>query len=156
MSGVFAYMQHTTIWEKFIASSQHMEKILHEFDNVVDWGAQNGELGRPKRASGEPAAGFRDVYCYWIDATLLKIETAAGNWWDEARRYYEHAFGTTPNGEKWLADVLTTKGAMPRSGMRFPHARNSHPTPGQDKIWTASNYDALWKTGQGYGAAGPF
>ncbi|KAL5040878.1 hypothetical protein BDW71DRAFT_212673 [Aspergillus fruticulosus] len=162
-AGVFSYMRNTMIWNKFRASSQHMEKTLHEFDTEYQWsgnGAANqGQIDLPQRAANQPTAGLRDLYCYWIDQLLGEIEANGVNWVRSATANYRASSYASDNaGRKWLDNVLNSNGLISESSMRFLRAANQHRAPNAQNpsIWAQSRYENLWRTGQGYGAAGPF
>ncbi|KAH7322711.1 glycosyl hydrolases family 18-domain-containing protein [Stachybotrys elegans] len=156
LAGVFYYMSHPDIWPKFTATSQHMENVWKQFDDEYDWGGPDsaGEPGLPTRTTGQPRAGLRDLYCYWIESELRNIEARADTWVDTATRNYRKDFGGRPIGDRWLANVLNPSGYISATKLKFPKARTSHknPNPGSPDIWLASNYQGLWA----HGAAGPF
>lgn len=163
-AAVFSYMRNTWIWPKFIESSQHMEEVLHEFDTSFNWngnGAENvGQLGRPQRGVGDPAAGLRDLYCYWIDKHMSEIEGSAALWLQAAEPKYRASYGSDNAGISWLQNVLTPQGPISAGNLVFLHsAQNPHrfnPANTNRATWLLSNYQGLWRTGQGYGPAGPF
>lgn len=156
--GVFSYMGRADIWPKFQASSQFMEQACREFDQSYAWGSFQGgaELGRPARPGTnppQPEPGLRDLYAYWIDRVLADIEARARAWYDATVPAYTQSYGSDNDGRKWLANVLNTQGQISPTGLRFPRAGARHGTTG---LWAQSNYENLWLTGPGYGAAGPF
>jgi chitinase len=160
-AGVFSYMRNTVIWGKFVASSQHMEQTLAEFDANFNWNGQNaenvGQPGIPQRAAGQPVAGLRDLYCYWIDMFLRDIEAKGVAWWNAAEpAYRQSSYGSDNDGIKWLKNVMNANGPISPTTMRFLHARNQHGPFGSNNnptvLWAQSNYDSLW----GNGPAGPF
>jgi chitinase len=151
------------IWNKFCASSQFMEKTLHEFDTDYQWSgngpANQGQIGRPQRTANQPMAGLRDLYCFWIDQLLGQIETNGANWVRSATANYKaSSYASDDAGKKWLNNVLKPNGLISESTMRFLRAASQHPKPNSQSpsIWAQSRYENLWRTGQGYGAAGPF
>lgn len=158
-ASVFYYMRNTEIWNIFKTSSQGIEAALHEFDESYKWGSQKDEPERPKRGTGQPSAGLRDLYCYWIDMELGNIETLAGIWHTGAKAEFEAEFknsGSSP-ATVWL-QTFSTGRSLGKDMLKFEGASNGHKKPSSSKpdIWKESNYDGLWKTGTGYGAAGPF
>ncbi|KAI0523939.1 glycosyl hydrolases family 18-domain-containing protein [Xylaria bambusicola] len=159
-AAVFSYMRSSWIWPKFVASSQFMEQRLHEFDELYTWGSEADEPGRPQRATGQPAAGLRDLYCYWIDDHLGSIEAEAERWWNAARPQFEARYGMDDDGIKWLRNVFVKGGPISIDKMKFLRTTRQHarPNPGNPKIWATSNYQDLWVAGTGtdFGAAGPF
>ncbi|KAL2817250.1 hypothetical protein BDW59DRAFT_166064 [Aspergillus cavernicola] len=162
-AGVFSYMRNTMIWNKFRTSSQFMEKTLHEFDNDYQWtgnGAANqGQVGLPQRIANQPTAGLRDLFCFWIDQLLGEIEANGVNWVRSATANYRaSSYASDDAGQKWLNNVLNANGLISELNMRFLRAANQHwaPNAQNPSIWAQSRYENLWRTGQGYGAAGPF
>ncbi|EMD68575.1 glycoside hydrolase family 18 protein [Bipolaris sorokiniana ND90Pr] len=164
-AAVFSYMRNTWIWPKFVESSQFMEEMLHEFDTSFNWNGNgavnNGQLGRPQRGVGDPMAGLRDLYCYWIDKHLTEIEGTAAVWLQAAEaKYRASSFGSDNAGIQWLQNVMTPQGPISARNLVFlhsnqvPHRFNpGNPNPVR---WLLSNFQDLWRTGAGYGAAGPF
>ncbi|SPJ79175.1 related to chitinase [Fusarium torulosum] len=159
-AGVFQFMNDQDVWEKFVESSQHMESVLAEFDQEYPWTSSKhiniGQPGVPTRSRGEPKAGLRDLYCFWLETRLTEIEDTGRNWVRAATANYRSAFGLEPDGKKWLDNVLKPQGLISESKLKFPAAstRPIHrsPNPSQPDIWTASNFRDLWELG----AAGPF
>lgn len=161
-AAVFSYMRNTIIWDKFKTSSQHMENVLNDFDVNFNWNGQNpentGQLGRPTRAAGEPVAGLRDLYCYWIDKHLTDIERKAAAWLVTAEANYRaSSYATDNDGIAWLKNVMTPGGLISAQNMRFLHSTQAQHTfnPGNPNPteWLLSNFDGLWSN---LGAAGPF
>lgn len=147
------------IWPKFTETSQHMEIILGEFDDVywtLTGNDDTGSLGRPNRAAGQPRAGLRDLYCFWMDSVLTDIESDAAVWVKSTTANYRSAFAGEPNGKKWLDNVLKPGGYISESNLKFPKALSRHAgeNPSDPKIWTQSNFEGLWDSV--LGAAGPF
>lgn len=163
-AAVFSYMRNTWIWPKFVDSSQWIEQVLHKFDTRVNWngnGAENnGQLGRPQRGTGDPEAGLRDLYCYWIDKYLTDIEGRASLWLKATESKYRASYGSDNAGINWLQNVTTPQGPISAQTLMFLHSgQNPHTfNPGNSNParWLLSNFQDLWKTGAGYGAAGPF
>ncbi|KAJ3548344.1 hypothetical protein NM208_g1045 [Fusarium decemcellulare] len=159
-AGVFYYMRRDDIWSKFTETSQHMELVLAEFDEQYPWTTSKhintGQPDIPSRASGEPTAGLRDLYCFWIESLLTNIEASASSWLTATTANYKSAFEGEPNGKKWLDNVLRPGGLISASILKFPKAAFTHsrPNPSQPDIWTQSNFKDLWDSGTG--AAGPF
>ncbi|KAG8160926.1 hypothetical protein KVR01_009190 [Diaporthe batatas] len=149
--GVFSYMKQDIIWQKFVDSSQLIENSLTEFDNTYNWGSVGGEIGRPtNRGANQPAAGLRDLYCYWVDRQLNSIEAKADNWVQAARTKYESRYGGEPRGIDWLATEFNANtGTIRSANLRFPAS------PGGKHGLTGgpfnSDFRGLW-TGQ----AGPW
>lgn len=158
-AGVFYYMRHPDIWNIFRTASQGMETAMHEFDMSYKWGSEKGEPKLPRRSEDQPKAGLRDLYCYWIDMELSNIETKAGIWHTQAKTNFEAEFRSSGGNDAtaWL-ETFSSDHPMGKDKLRFNRATNRHkkPNPQNPDIWTASNYANLWKTGPGYGAAGPF
>jgi chitinase len=159
-AGVFYYMRRDEIWDKFTETSQHMELVLAEFDEQYPW-TRSGHIntGQPKlpiRTAGQPTAGLRDLYCFWIESLLTNIEKSASGWLTATTANYKSAFGGEPAGKKWLDNVLHSGGLISESILTFPKAAFTHkaPNPLQPDIWTQSNFKELWDEGKG--AAGPF
>lgn len=144
-------MRQDIIWQKFVATSQLIEESLKYFDDNYNWGSAAGEIGRPaNRAANQPAAGLRDLYCYWVDRQLNSIEAKADNWVQAARTKYESRYGSEPRGIAWLKTELNANtGAIRSATLRFP------PSPGGKHGLTGgpfnSDFEGLW-TGQ----AGPW
>ncbi|GAW17905.1 hypothetical protein ANO14919_073740 [Xylariales sp. No.14919] len=157
-AGVFSYMRNSWIWPKFKASSQWMEQRLQEFDDTYTWGSEADEPGRPQRATGQPSAGLRDLYCFWIDFHLGSIEERGEQWWNAARPKFQAGYGSDDDGKKWLDNVFVQGGAISIQNMRFLRTTRQHarPNPSNPAIWATSNYQDLWMTGGNFGAAGPF
>lgn len=148
---VFSYMNQDVIWDKFTASSQLIEGSLRDFDNAYQWGSAAGEIGRPtNRAPNQPAAGLRDLYCFWVDLQLNSIEAKADNWVNSARTKYESRYGGEPRGIDWLATEFNAQtGTIRSANLRFPAAGlNKHGRTGGP---FNSDFRGLW-TGQ----AGPW
>ena len=103
-AGVFYYMRNSEVWKIFISSSQGIEVVLHEFDESYKWGSEKDEPGRPIRIAGQPKAGLRDLYCYWIDMELANIETTASTWRAAAKTNFESRFGSSGGAQarNWL------------------------------------------------------
>ncbi|KAL2752063.1 glycoside hydrolase family 18 protein [Sodiomyces alcalophilus JCM 7366] len=160
LAGVFYYMRRDEIWPKFTATSQHMENVLDEFDSSYPWSGtghgNNGQPGIPNRASGQPRAGLRDLYCFWIEAVLANIEARASGWLTATTANYRSAYAGEPQGKKWLDNVLHPGGYIAASKLKFPKAGFTHnnPNPSQPDIWLQSNYKGLWDSSNG--PAGPF
>jgi chitinase len=157
--GVFWYMKLDDIWQIFKETSQEIEEALHEFDQSYSWGSANDGPTRPNRGNGQPTAGLRDLYCYWIEMELGSIETKAAIWHTEARSNFEAAYKSTGGNEatSWLK-MFSSGRPLGADQLKFKQATVGHskPDPSKPDIWTESNYSGLWKTGSGYGAAGPF
>ncbi|KAF7870544.1 hypothetical protein EAF04_004288 [Stromatinia cepivora] len=153
VAGVFSYMRHADIWPKFVDSSQYMERACRQFDQSYTWGSSNGEIDRPNRANGQPEAGLRDLYVYWIDNVLNDIEARADVWYQATVSSYTASYGSDNDGVAWLKNVLNPQGEISSTSLRFLHSLNGH---GPGPFWTQSKYDDLWLTGQGFGPAGPF
>lgn len=161
--GVFHFMSDGVIWDKFRASSQWMEEVFREFDKTYPWGGNNpinqGEPKRPSRGRDQPEAGLRDLYCFWIDEHLGSIEATMRQWHSAALSAYENKFKGTTTSDNWVNKKLKN-GDLSIDQVRFPRSLNRHKgksssLAGAD-IWSQSNYKDLWKTGNGFGAAGPF
>lgn len=69
-----------------------METVLQQFDDSYSWGGNNpvnsGQPGLPGRMNGQPKAGLRDLYCYWIDRYLQGIENLGEQWLTTSRANY--------------------------------------------------------------------
>lgn len=158
-AGVFHYMRNSDIWSIFKTASQGMETAMHEFDASYDWGSEKGEPELPDRSNGQPEAGLRDLYCYWIDMELGNIETQVHIWQTQAQTNFEAEFKSSGGNDAttWLK-YFSSGRPIGKDELRFSRASNGHkkPDPKNPDIWTESNYANLWKTGTGYGAAGPF
>ncbi|KAF5006577.1 hypothetical protein FDECE_7052 [Fusarium decemcellulare] len=118
-------------------------------------GSKYPMLLRPT-VSGEPTAGLRDLYCFWIESLLTNIDASASNWLTAITANFKSTFGVEPYGKKWLDNVLHPGGLISASILKFPKAAFTHskPKPSQPDIWTQSNFRGLWDSGTG--AAGPF
>jgi chitinase len=64
IAGVFQYMKNPLIWPKFTEASTLIEQTLIVFDQTYPWNEPRNMPDRPNRASGEPQAGLRDLYCF--------------------------------------------------------------------------------------------
>ncbi|UPK96513.1 hypothetical protein LCI18_007448 [Fusarium solani-melongenae] len=144
-AGVFYYMRRPEIWSKFVETSQAIEEIFDDFD-----------IEPTDRVAGQPTPGLRDLYCYWIDMTLAEMEATAAAWLTAATANFKANFGDSPDGKKWLANVLNSNGYISASKLKFPQAAVKHRSPSRANpdIWTQSNYQGLWKSA--LGSAGPF
>ncbi|KAK7516918.1 uncharacterized protein IWZ02DRAFT_505504 [Phyllosticta citriasiana] len=78
-AGVFQYMNDEDIWRVFTETTKSIEDVLEDFDAKYGW-EDEGMLIRPEREEGQPAAGLRDLWCYFIDSTLTKIDWQAIEW----------------------------------------------------------------------------
>ncbi|KPM42249.1 hypothetical protein AK830_g4355 [Neonectria ditissima] len=160
VAGVFYYMRRAEIWPKFVSTSQYIEDILDDFDMEHPWTetkAMNvGQPGIPNRAKGEPAAGLRDLYCFWIDYELGRIEQKAASWLTTATTNFKAEFGSSFDGKKWLDNVMKPGGYISASKLKFPQVSVAlhRPNPSSPNIWPQSNYKDLWSVENG--AAGPF
>lgn len=101
-------MRHADIWPKFVDSSQYMERACRQFDQSYTWGSSNGEIDRPNRANGQPEAGLRDLYVYWIDNVLNDIEARADVWYQATVSSYKASYGSDNDGVAWLKNVLNS------------------------------------------------
>lgn len=152
-------MRRDEVWPKFIATSQHMEKVLKQFDDEYPWNGNGrinvGQPDIPNRPS-QPKAGLRDLYCYFIESILTNIEKRADTWLTTATSNYKADFEATKDGKKWLDTVLRTGGLISATTLKFPGSAFKHnpANPSQPTTWTQSNFKGLWITGNG--AAGPF
>ncbi|RSL86650.1 hypothetical protein CEP52_015770 [Fusarium oligoseptatum] len=161
-AGVFYYMRRPEIWSKFVETSQAIEDVLDDFDLLYKWDEKKpmnvGQLQRPtdRDDDTQPMPGLRDLYCYWLDMTLAEMEATAVAWLTAATANYKADFGDSPDGKKWLANVLNSKGYISASKLKFPQAsiRHGRPNRANPDIWTQSNYQGLWKAK--LGSAGPF
>lgn len=156
-------MQIREVWGDFRKSSQWIERTLAQFDQTYPWEGKNlinnGEPTRPQRKDGQPTAGLRDLYCFWIDTYLDDIEKLAATWVHEATKNYKNSFGSTRDGEDWRKEVLGSGGLISEESMKFLHSAKQHPEQVSQKprIWKQSNYDGLWLSGDNqFGSAGPF
>ncbi|KAL9118258.1 MAG: hypothetical protein Q9187_005199 [Circinaria calcarea] len=144
-AGVFQYLTQPNIQTKWQETSKAIENVLITFDSTYAWN-DLGQLQRPAR----PNAGLRDLYCYWIDTYLRRIENNAAAWATNAKNTLENtAQGTGQEGKNWIATALTS-GAVTPGRMRF-NAVGIPPAPGSQ--WTRSSYD-MWDAANGN--AGPF
>ncbi|RGP78609.1 glycoside hydrolase family 18 [Fusarium longipes] len=156
-AGVFHYMKRIEIWQKFVDTSQHIENVLHQFDKKYPWGGtgiySDGELGLPDRIAGQPEAGLRDLYCYWIDRKLSSIEEEARRWLDATTKDYNARYSGTPTHHDWTTKILKPGGYISEEAMKFLRALgHGAPNKQSPRIWVQSNYKGLWVKG----AAGPF
>ena len=154
-------MRRSEIWSRFVETSQAIENIFDDFDILFEWDEDDpmndGQLTRPtNRVQGQPTPGLRDLYCYWIDSALASMESEAAAWLTAATANYKADFGSSPDGKKWLDNVLNPKGYISASKLVFSHASVQHrrPNPADPRIWTQSNYQGLWHPE--LGPAGPF
>lgn len=155
-------MRRTDIWNKFVETSQYMERIFDDFDYEYTWGTSDavnkGQPTRPTRPGGSniPQAGLRDLYCYWIDKTLADIEQKAAAWLPAATANFRASYGSDDDGKRWLDNVLKPGAYISATNLRFNHAAVQHsaPNPSTPNIWEASNYRGLWD--HTLGEAGPF
>lgn len=158
-AGVFSYMRNDDIWDIFTEASQGMVRVMHEFDESYKWGSENGEPKPPSRSGKQPTAGLRDLYCYWIDMELAKIEGTAGLWQTEAKAKFEAKYKArgSRDATNWLK-MFSPGRPMGKDQLTFNRASNGHKKPSTNNpdIWKESNFAGLWRTGAGYGAAGPF
>ncbi|KAH7124946.1 hypothetical protein B0J13DRAFT_646964 [Dactylonectria estremocensis] len=146
VAGVFYYMRRTEIWPKFVATSQYIENLLDDFDMEYPWSETNamnvGQLERPDRDPNkkQPTAGLRDLYCFWIDYVLAKIEEKAASWLTAAKANFEAEYGSDSDGKKWLDSVLKTGGYISASNLKFPQVSGAHhrPNPSSPSIWAQS------------------
>lgn len=99
-------MRITEVWAKFVETSQYMENLLDDFNLEYPWTESNamnvGQLQKPDRdaTKNQPMAGMRDLYCFWIDYILGKIESKAADWLPAAKANYEAEFGSGSDGKK--------------------------------------------------------
>lgn len=157
-------MRDVAIWNKFRDSSQKIEEVLRTFDTTYPWGGNNplnqGEPKRPSRGSNQPQAGLRDLYCFWIDGHLSTMEGLMGRWHSAAVTAYKGKFQGTTTSDNWVKKKLEKGGDLHSDQLQFPASLNKHKGKSQTQagadIWSQSNYKDLWKTGSGFGAAGPF
>ena len=152
-------MKRPEIWRKFIDTSHHIENVLQQFDEAYPWGQSgvysDGEPGLPDRIAGQPEAGLRDLYCYFIDQTLARIEVKGRNWLALTTNNYNAKFSGTPAHHDWTTRVLKPNGYISEKAMKFPRTLGHRPPNKQSpKIWPQSNYKDLWV--RRLGAAGPF
>ncbi|KAF2716673.1 glycoside hydrolase family 18 protein [Polychaeton citri CBS 116435] len=125
-AGVFQYMQQSVIWDRFIGAAGNVEDSLDVFDTTYTWPpnvAQGGiGLGLPTRASGEPRAGLRDLWCYYIDTLLSTIEISASTWSRQAREMAQKdpMFAGT-EGQKWIEAFFASGSIADPTRMVFPH-----------------------------------
>ena len=152
-------MKRPEIWEKFLATSHHIENVLHQFDEAYSWGGtgiySDGELGLPDRIAGQPDAGLRDLYCFWIDRKLFDIEQEGRRWLAATTSDYNARYSGTPTHQDWTRRILKPNGYISEKAMKFPRAMgHGAPNKQNPRIWAQSNYDHLWV--RGLGAAGPF
>ncbi|EWG51561.1 hypothetical protein FVEG_16813 [Fusarium verticillioides 7600] len=144
-AGVFYYMRRPEIWPRFTETSQHMETVLQ----------LDGELDLPDRTAGQPLAGLRDLYCYWIDRKLQRIEDDARDWLIKTANDYNARYSGTSDHLDWTTNVLKPNGYISEKALKFPKARgHGNPNSQSPMIWPQSNYENLWKSS--IGAAGPF
>lgn len=145
-----------------------MEDVLDEFDHSYPWNGNlpmnRGEPGLPIRDPGPPTqapkqsrAGLRDMYCFWIDEHLRRVEDLGEAWYTKARAWYDKSSWAQENaGIIWLREVLNPQSshqdAIKLESIHFPRSTNEHAEPGQKKQWDQSNYEDLWSKGP----AGPF
>ncbi|KAF4951612.1 hypothetical protein FGADI_7388 [Fusarium gaditjirri] len=158
-AGVFYYMRRPEIWPRFTETSQHIETVLRLFDEDYPWGQDtkysDGELHLPDRTAGQPLPGLRDLYCYWIDRKLQRIEDDARDWLIKTTNDYNTRYAGTPDHLDWTTNVLNPNGYISEKALKFLKARgHGNPNRQSPMIWPQSNYDKLWKPS--IGATGPF
>ncbi|MCJ1330911.1 hypothetical protein MMC10_007598 [Thelotrema lepadinum] len=150
VAGVFQYLQQDTIWHKFQITSQLVEQSLHEFDMSYSSHDPANQVTRPTRANGQPRAGLRDLWCYFIDKYLQAVETKGRLWTTAARSTFaDNPMSKGSEGQDWLNTVLSGNGVVTPGRMIFPH--QGPQTPGAGTVVQSSYYGA-WKLGP----AGPF
>ncbi|KAG8353315.1 hypothetical protein FVEN_g8694 [Fusarium venenatum] len=159
VAGVFYYMNLPEIWAKFYDVSRHMETVLEQFDREYLWGQDtihsDGELGLPDRIPGQPEAGLRDLYCFWIEKILGEVEIAARDWLTQATNQYDARFKGTPRHQDWTSRIFNDNGYISKKTLKFNGARGHGARNDENpRIWAQSNFEKLWKPS--LGAAGPF
>ncbi|RFN52992.1 glycoside hydrolase family 18 protein [Fusarium flagelliforme] len=159
VAGVFYYMARDEIWKIFRKTSQDVEQVLQEFDEEYPWEQNSvysdGELGLPNRIAGQPTAGLRDLYCYFIDKVLKDIEIEAKNWLTASTNNYNAEYSGTPAHYAWTRSVLRAGGYISEKALKFRKAMGHRaPSSINPRIWPKSNYENLWM--KEIGAAGPF
>lgn len=106
-------------------------------------------------------AGRRDLYCYWIEKHLTEIEGTAAIWLQAAEaKFRASSFGSDEAGIKWLQNVMTPRGPISARNLVFLHSNQVphrfNPASPNPVRWLLSNFEDLWMTRPGYGAAEPF
>ncbi|MCJ1383204.1 hypothetical protein MMC17_006317 [Xylographa soralifera] len=150
IAGVFQYLQQGAIWPKYQQTSQLIEESLHAFDTTYTRNAAGNQITRPNRANGQPQAGLRDLWCYFIDRYLRTIETTGGQWAMAARNTFANdPMGQGTEGQNWVNTVMSGNGVITPGQMVFPHSGPQTPGPG---VVVQSSYYGAWTLG----AAGPF
>lgn len=115
------------------------------FDATYPRGSVPGEPGYPNR----PNEGLRDLYCYWIDTYLRRIENNGRAWAIDAKNALAGSVqGQGPDGQNWIASEMTS-GAVSPGRMRF----GGGPAPVAGNVWMQSAY-GMWNGAKGM--AGPF
>ena len=152
-------MARDEIWKIFRKTSQDVEQVLQEFDEEYPWEQNSvysdGELGLPNRIAGQPTAGLRDLYCYFIDKVLKDIEIEAKNWLTASTNNYNAEYSGTPAHYAWTRSVLRAGGYISEKALKFRKAMGHRaPSSINPRIWPKSNYENLWM--KEIGAAGPF
>lgn len=113
-------MKNPLIWPKFIEASTLIEKTLIVFDSTYSWNEPRNMPDRLKRAPGEPLAGLRDLYCFWIDRYLTQVDMAAAAWIDLAKTEYTLPYGQTTTGQNWLKSLFGAGGVATKLEMQLP------------------------------------
>lgn len=146
---MFQYLKHPTIWSKFQETSKLIAETLEIFDTTYAWNDKQEMLQRPTRAPGEPRAGLRDLYCFWIDQYLGMIDVNAAAWVTSARTRFEQLYGGSPGGRKWIADAFGNGGLVTAAEMQLTKSAQVPVSPGQ---LTLSSRYGVWAGGP----AGPW
>jgi len=89
-----------------------------------------------------------------------EIEWRADLWLQAAEPKYRATYGSDNAGTQWLQNVMPPQGPISSQDLRFLHSINQHgahnPNNQNPVRWLQSNFQDLWKTGQGYGPVGLF
>ncbi|KAK8186916.1 uncharacterized protein BKA78DRAFT_298012 [Phyllosticta capitalensis] len=121
VAGVFQYMSDDTVWGILQETSQALEDLFGQFDVQYDW-ADEGALGRPDREEGQPPAGLRDLFCYFIDARLHHMEERGVDWALSAIETFKTKVVENPDNpdekDEWLGEFVT--GILSADKFQFP------------------------------------
>ncbi|KAK8238672.1 hypothetical protein HDK77DRAFT_492721 [Phyllosticta capitalensis] len=148
--GVFQYMSDETVWGIFTDTSKSLEDVFGSFDVAYDW-VDDGVLGRPDREEGQPPAGLRDLFCWFMDALLHDIEERAITWALDTHALFDSdkliENPDNPNEkEEWLGQFVN--GILTADRFKFPQV---DPEVDEDGVIQHSPY-GLWDNGP----IGPF
>lgn len=144
-------MKNPIIWGKFQETSKLIEDTLADFDTTYAWDdLPTDMLPRPSRAQGEPLAGLRDLYCFWIDLYLALIDVNAAAWVTSAHDRFQQLYGTTAGGRQWLTEAFGKGGLVTQKEMQLPKSAQGPVATGQ--VTRSSRY-GVWDDAE---PAGPW